>query len=492
MIAVREQDSSTVEGALQVQLDRQLPATLPVGRAGAVFCFGACWHPRLRVVDLAIVVDGERRRPAAQRMPRLDQFSAGRPYRSGFWATVPIPAREGPGELRLRVEARLEDGTTASAPLATIDLVATPSPPSYERVVSRHGQPVIAICMATHNSDLQLFRTQIESIRAQTDRDWVCVISDDCSEPDRFRELAAVVEEDPRFLLSRSERHLSFYRNFERALGMIPPGAELVALSDHDDRWYPDKLASLRAAIGSAGLVYSDLRRVDAAGNVRGETLWEGRSENHTNLASLLVSNTIPGASCMFRRHVLDHALPFPTGPGWDFHDHWIALVALALGDIAYVDRPLYDYVQHPGAILGRTASGGAPPRVGLRGMLNRWRSVYFSLYLQRQFHAQVLLARCDSMLSRRKRRALCLMVAADRSLLALAWLTVRLARPLFGHTETLQVEGVLVRGILWRHVVTLRTVGLDRPSRFRDDASFPPFAPDNLGRRQRRWLARQ
>ena len=41
------------------------------------------------------------------------------------------------------------------------------------------------------------------------------------------------------------------------------PQAELIALSDHDYRWYEDKLASLRAAIGDAGLAYSDARRVD-------------------------------------------------------------------------------------------------------------------------------------------------------------------------------------------------------------------------------------
>ena len=67
-------------------------------------------------------------------------------------------------------------------------------------------------------------------------------------------------------MLSRAERRLSFYRNFERALGMVPAEAELVALSDHDDRWYPDKLEALREAIGSAELAYSDLRRVDASG----------------------------------------------------------------------------------------------------------------------------------------------------------------------------------------------------------------------------------
>jgi hypothetical protein len=214
------------------------------------------------------------------------------------------------------------------------------------------------------------------------------------------------------------------------------------------------------------------------------------RRNNHSNLASLLISNTIVGASCMFRREVIEYAVPFPSGPGWDFHDHWLALVAMALGEVAYVDRPLYDYVQHPRAILGRTASTTAGRSRGR--FLERWRSAYFWLYRQREFHARVLLARCGAELVPRKRRALRLMVAAESSPVAFAWLAARPLRALLGRDETLLVEPTLVRGILWRHLLALLTRGRERPGSREADARFPGFAPDNLGRRQRRWLARQ
>jgi glycosyltransferase involved in cell wall biosynthesis len=359
---------------------------------------------------------------------------------------------------------------------------------------------LIAICMATFNPDLELFRAQIESIRAQTDRDWVCLISDDCSEAELFDAIIATVDGDERFIVSRADEHLGFYRNFERALRMVPVEAELIALSDHDDRWYPDKLAALRAAIGNAELAYSDLRRVDAAGRVRAETLWQGRRNNRTNLASLLISNSIVGASCLLRRRVIEQALPFPSGPGWDFHDHWLALVAIALGDVAYVDRPLYDYVQHPGAVLGRVASKEQSQEIGglrgwlgrRRGFLRRWRSAYFNLYLQRAFLAQVLLARCGSRLSRRKRRALELTIGAGSSPLAFGWLATRPAREVVGRNETLRLEAVLARGIVWRHLVALRSWRGERPGRSTDDASRPGLEPPGLRPRQRSWLAQQ
>lgn len=524
---VAEREPSTVDGTeLNVALDRPLPRSIPVGQATAVLCAGTCFHPHHRVEGVTITVDGVRHRPTAQRMPRLDRFRALHPtlppekaasakrdpespgdpelrsYRSGFWATIPIRANERPGELELGVEARLADGTTAAAPLGTIAVVERADPPSYDNLPEAIGGPLIAICMTTFNPDLELFRIQIESIRTQTDRDWVCLISDDYSAPERFEAVAETVAGDRRFVLSRADRRLGFYRNFERVLGMAPREAEFVALSDHDDRWYPDKLEALREAIGSAQLAYSDLRRVDAAGRVREETLWRGRRNNRTNLASLVISNTIVGASCLFRRRVIERALPFPDGPGWDFHDHWLALVAMALGDVGYVDRPLYDYVQHPGAVLGRVASSpeasahadeALRARIGRwRGFLDRWRAAYFRLYLQRELQAQVLLTRCAAELTRRKRRALQLLVGAGRSPLAFTWLAVRPARELLGRNETLRVESVLVRGILWRHLIALRTRRRERPGRAMDDASLPAFAPQNLGSRERRWLARR
>ena len=100
-----------------------------------------------------------------------------------------------------------------------------------------------------------------------------------------------LVEDDERFVVSRAEERGGFYRNFERALGMVPARAELVALCDQDDRWYPDKLATLRRSIGSAQLVYSDQRLVTSDGRVLRETLWKGRRNNHTNFASLVIAN---------------------------------------------------------------------------------------------------------------------------------------------------------------------------------------------------------
>jgi glycosyltransferase involved in cell wall biosynthesis len=490
---------------------------LPVGRGTAVFCYGHLFHRRLAVKRLEIEVDGRRHPVSAARMPRLDvvgalhpalrpeQLAAAEPdpdspedpelrsYRSGFWATVPIEGRDAPGSIALSARARLADGSEASAELGVIEVVDPAPAPTYE--LPGAGGP-IAICMATYEPDAELFRAQVESLRAQTETNWVCLISDDCSTDERFEAIVDAVGDDPRFVVSRSTRNRGFYLNFERALRMVPAESELVALCDQDDRWYPDKLAVLRDAIGTAELVYSDQRLVDPAGRVLRDTFWEGRRNNHTNLASLVIANTIVGAASLFHRRLLDVALPFPEGVGWEFHDHWLGMAALATGEIAYVDRPLYDYVQHPDAVLGKVSgvAGDRPwwrpdPR-RIRGAFGRWRAAYFLGYLPLEVQVEALVVRCGRRLTGRKRRTLRRYLAASRSPLAFAWLAGRPLRELLGHNETLGTESVLARGILWRHLLPLRIRGRAKPRGAAYDASLPsPYSFEQ--RRLRRWQAR-
>jgi hypothetical protein len=474
-----------VSADLVVTVEHPLPPVLPAGSATVVFCCGTCFHRRGEITALDIVVDGVRHEPTAAGMPRPDRVAAEpAAFRSGFWGSVPVPPRDS-GEVEVALAARLADGTEEVAPLGRIQIVAREPAPH----LGRPAQPgLVAVCMATYEPDPGLFRAQIESLRAQTDRNWTCVISDDCSSPERFAEIAEAVDGDERFAVSRSERRLGFYRNFERALRLAPAEAGLIALCDQDDRWRPEKLEVLRAALGTAQLVYCDQRLVDPDGRVLRATMWQGRRNNHTSLASMLIANTITGAAALFRREVADLALPFPDTPSLQFHDHWIGLVALAAGDVAYVDRPLYDYVQHAGAVFGEV-SGGRPRR-SPRGLLRGGRGAYFMGYLPRAVLAQTLLVRCAGRVSAAKRRALRRYLASASSPPAFAWLAARPLRVLAGRTETLASETELVHGIVWFRATKLLARFVRRPGRLPADASFPdPLSFEQ--KRLRRWRAR-
>ena len=470
------------EGELQATLELGLPERLPIGRGNAVFVYGSCLHPRRRVRRLRIVADGRAIEPMAQRMPRLDLPT----YRSAFWGIVPYGPTPRARMARLEVSAELDGGDELRAPLGELELL--PGAPDEAVAWSDEGDgPLVAVGMATYNPPGELLRRQLDSIRAQTHERWVCVISDDHSDPERFAELERAVGDDPRFVVSRSPQRLGFYANFERAISIAPAEASHLALADQDDAWHPDKLEVLLSSIGDADLVYSDARVVNEAGGVIFDTCWSRRRPNHTNLASLLITNTITGAASLFRRELLDRALPFPTRIGAQWHDHWIALVAVAGGKVRYVDRPLYDYVQHSDAVVGHDVANpgkvSRPASERLRMLGSDWREAvggwcrkYFYGVCKMLLVAEVLELRCEDRLHGRRARALRWFRAIDSTPLGYAWLSARRLRRLAGHNETLDGEVLLLHGLAWRRILAALTWRREKPPRkLLKDASLPP-----------------
>jgi glycosyltransferase involved in cell wall biosynthesis len=465
---------------LFAKLEATVPEPLVVGKGNAVFVSGWCFHRDRRIKSLAIRADCSDYPISAHSMPRADVFAAydretdphGHRYRSGFWAILPFSSANSHDHAELELVATLSTGEVATKPVASIEV--RPSPELGDGgfrspLGPREGEPLIAIAMTTYNPRLDLFRAQVDSLREQSHRNWVCVVSDDQSRPDLYARVRAELEGDDRFVVSQTGERVGYYRNFERALSLTPGEAELVAMCDQDDRWHSDKLESLRAALDSgATLAYSDMNVVDEDGTVVSPTYWTDRRTNHTSMTSLLVANTITAAASLFPRRMLDSALPFPAPLGHAFHDHWLALVALATGRIAYVDRSLYDYVQHSSNAFGTRAASwerlrrprseqpqaGWSARSRLSARLLRWRLDYFYNACPARLHAEILRMRCGEKLSGGRRRAVKRMTKADRSLVLAAWLGLRSIAARSRRSPTMGQERLIARGILWRRFV--------------------------------------
>jgi ABC-type polysaccharide/polyol phosphate transport system ATPase subunit/glycosyltransferase involved in cell wall biosynthesis len=464
---------------LHATLDQHLPRRLSVGRGNALFLAGGCHADDEKLESVSIVANGAEWDVIAHGMPPLDM-----PDRAGtrWWGILRIPAGSSDSVLRVGLHAHLGDGTDVRAELGEIELVPHEVPTAGaahgngdaassdgdkgHRIWHPKGGPVIAIAMATHRPPPELFRKQIESIRKQTHESWVCVISDDASGEQSLAQMREVLGNDPRFRLHPSEEQQGVCRNFERALDLVPAETECVALCDQDDEWHPDKLETLREALGSgAQLAYSDMRIVTANGKEISNTYWTERRNNHTNFASLLIANTVTGGASMFRRDVLDYALPFPQELPEQRHDHWLAIVSMARGDLAYVDRPLYDYVQHDDAALGhKRANQGASSTLAQRmetlkqgGVLEGWGLVYFMHYRRLLLAATVLQLRFGDQLADDKARAVHRILLSD-SLRGMVWLSARALRARFGRaTETMQRDSNLVRAIAWLRITRWR-----------------------------------
>lgn len=207
------------------------------------------------------------------------------------------------------------------------------------------------IVLAAYRPDPDSFSTQLQSIAAQTVTAWTTLVTCD-SDPG---EVAALVERavpgDDRFVILPEADRLGFYRNFERGLSRVPRDVAWVALSDQDDEWYPEKLATLLPSLGEASLVLG--QAVVTAGDRSAGPVTRRRV---VGLDGLLVSNQVTGSLAVMRRDVLDLALPFPPAPPGAFHDHWLGVCAAALDGFAVVDMPVQRYVQHGSNVIGEVA----------------------------------------------------------------------------------------------------------------------------------------
>ncbi len=220
--------------------------------------------------------------------------------------------------------------------------------------VERGLKARIAICMAVYNPARKVFQRQLDSIVSQQEQDWICIVNDDHSDSEHVEMMQQMLARDPRFFYFSNQENIGFYRNFEIALGRVPDSVPLIALSDQDDFWYPEKLSSLHKELQKGHvLVYSDARIVSEDGSQIEPGYWGHRINNYKNPGLMLVANTVTGAASLFKKELLDALLPFPPKVGDAFHDHWIACSALGIGSIGYVDRPLYDYYQYGESIIG-------------------------------------------------------------------------------------------------------------------------------------------
>jgi hypothetical protein len=154
----------------------------------------------------------------------------------------------------------------------------------------------------------------------------------------------------------------------------------------------------------------------------------------------------------------------------------------MARGEIAYLDEPLWDYVQHDAAVIGHLQANKRPKPVRrhlmerLRNPTGGSRTVYYYDWQQQQLFGRVLRLRCGTRMTREKRRTLDRLLSADDRLIALAWLLGRRTRRLWGNDETLDRELFYGYALVRRRAVSAWTAGRRRPNRFLPrDAAIPP-----------------
>jgi glycosyltransferase involved in cell wall biosynthesis len=224
------------------------------------------------------------------------------------------------------------------------------------------GGPRISVALCTLDG-ARFLEPQLDSFAAQTRLPDELVACDDGSSDGTVAILQAFARRAPfPVRIEQNPARLGSTRNFEKAIGLC--SGELIATSDQDDVWLPEKLALGEAAFARdprLGLVFSDAEVVDENLRPLGYRLWDAISfgpaarrdvRRGQAFPVLLRDWRVTGATMMFRSSYRGAVLPIP--PCW-VHDAWIALLVAAMAPVGLVERPTVKYRRHEGQQIGAT-----------------------------------------------------------------------------------------------------------------------------------------
>jgi glycosyltransferase involved in cell wall biosynthesis len=205
--------------------------------------------------------------------------------------------------------------------------------------------------MSTYNGQ-EWVDEQITSIINQDYTDWHLHIRDDGSTDNTKEILIKRQKQHPERITLYLEENMGVIESFNRLLSFS--SAPYIAFSDQDDLFKSDKILKMVEKMQpfKPQLVHHDLRVVDQSLKEIHPSFWKKiHLKTYADLSRLLVQNVVTGCACLFNRPLLELATPLPKE--CMMHDHWMALVAAAFGQITAIDEPLTLYRQHGNNQIG-------------------------------------------------------------------------------------------------------------------------------------------
>jgi glycosyltransferase involved in cell wall biosynthesis len=211
-------------------------------------------------------------------------------------------------------------------------------------------QPTVSVILPICNAG-RLLRAQVDSILDQTYPLLELLLVDDGSTD----ESAGIAQEYancyPFICFRRNEVNQGLLATVNEAAKQVT--GDLVALSDHDDVWVPDKVARQVAylvAHPEVTCVFSDRVIIDIEGRelCASEYTRIGTPPEVTDTAFLLTSMAryTHANTLMFRRKLTEFIFPIPCG--WDW---WIGAVASWFGQVAFMRDQLVRYRVYEGSV---------------------------------------------------------------------------------------------------------------------------------------------
>lgn len=277
--------------------------------------------------------------------------------------------------------------------------VSVESPPR-ETAKSACMEPRVAILLATYNGERYLLE-QLDSLLAQTHRNWVLYVSDDGSSDGTLSILEQYRTHMEDRLHIRQGPRQGFAANFLSMLAADDITADYFSFCDQDDLWHPDKLERAIAWLRQQNTTYPALycsrtRLVSSTGVPRGLSPLFCKPPSFCNA---LVQSIAGGNTMVFNaalKELVCHAGDQPIVS----HDWWLyILTSGASGVIHYDTTPSIDYRQHSTNLVGSNNS--------LRSRIKRLKNVMSGNFLKWNEINLNAIETCKHLLSDENRRTL-------------------------------------------------------------------------------------
>jgi len=198
--------------------------------------------------------------------------------------------------------------------------------------------PLVSVIMCTYNGS-RFIDEQVASIVQQDYPNIEIIITDDCSTDDTYTKLLAWQEKDPRVTVIQNETNLGYNKNFEQAIQRGK--GELIALSDQDDIWLPQKISKEVAAFTSDDIVLVHNRSVRIEnGHFDYNKAFLQHHFEGDDTRKLFFFNQVMGHDMLLRRSLVKHIVPIPPLMSYDW---WITVIATCYGRIVSVE----DFLVH-------------------------------------------------------------------------------------------------------------------------------------------------
>ena len=203
------------------------------------------------------------------------------------------------------------------------------------------SEQAISVVMCTYNGERYL-REQLDSIFSQTLPPAEVVVQDDGSTDSTPAILEEYARRYPNLRVFHNEGPHGINPNFFSA--MRRARCELIALSDQDDIWEPDKLRLQAQAMG---------RNLLCSGysipfSTTGYPVSYDRREPNRDMLRLCYIGALAGHTFLLRRELLDY---LPEGADCPYLYDWqLQMAAAAAERLVFVPRPLVRFRRHADA----------------------------------------------------------------------------------------------------------------------------------------------